>query len=234
MVSPAGGRRPLARAFYARETTVVARALLGAILECETADGIASGRIVETEAYLGPPDPASHAVAGLTARTRHLFGVPGTAYVYFVYGMHWCVNAVTGGRGSGTAVLIRALEPVQGILLMRRRRGRVGARTDEPAPEGSLNGAPSRRDRELTNGPGKLCAALGIDGRLSGLSLHRPPLVIRPGPAVSDDQVLMSPRIGLTRAAEAPRRYFLRDNPFVSPTPSRFRIAAFEAASAAR
>ena len=209
---------------------VVARALLGTILECDTPDGRASGRIVETEAYLGPQDPASHAAAGLTPRTRHLFGAPGTAYVYFIYGVHWCVNAVTNDHGTGTAVLIRALEPVDGIALMRTRRWKASAARRVPGhahgrvagrvPE-TLMGA-DRRDRQLTNGPGKLCAALGIDARLNGATLLRPPLTIRRGREVSDASVLVSPRIGITRAAELLGRYYIRDNPFVSRTPSQF------------
>ena len=168
--------------------------MLGAVLECTTRGKLTSGRIVETEAYLGPHDPACHAVAGLTNRTRDLHGPPGMSYVYFVYGMYWCVNCVTGPVGYGSAVLIRALEPVDGIDLMRRRRGRAG----------------------LTNGPGKLCLALGITGRLSGLPLNRPPLVVRAAEPVSDDDVVVSTRIGLTKAADWPQRYYIRDNKWVS------------------
>lgn len=202
----------------------MARALLGAVLECETPKGRASGRIVETEAYLGPSDPASHAVAGLTGRTRHLFGRPGSAYVYFIYGVHWCVNAVAGRQGAGTAVLIRGLEPVDGIALMRARRWmRPGVRR-KAAEAGGIG----RRDRDLTNGPGKLCAALGIDGRLNGVTLLRPPLTIRVGHAIPDSLVAVSPRIGITRAAELPGRFFVRDSPYVSRTPSHFVTEAFD------
>lgn len=187
-----GARRPVGRAlppaFYDRDTEVVARELLGAVLEHRTPAGTASGRIVETEAYLGPHDPACHAAAGLTERTRALHGPPGTAYVYFIYGMHWCVNAVTREEGHGSAVLIRAIEPLEGIALMRRRRR-------------------GRPDRELANGPAKLCDALGIDAALNGIRLDRGPLRILAGPPVPDEAVTVTPRIGITKAADWPLRF---------------------------
>lgn len=194
----------LPASFFDRDTSIVARELLGAVFECETPDGLASGRVVETEAYLGAHDPACHAVAGLTDRTRHLHGPPGVAYVYRIYGMHWCLNAVTGPEGVGSAVLIRAVEPLEGIALMRRRR---------PA---------ARRDADLTNGPGKLCAALGIDRRLDGHRLQRPPLLLRAGTPVADAEIDVTPRIGITQAAEWPLRWLVRGSPWVSRTPSHF------------
>jgi DNA-3-methyladenine glycosylase len=190
--------RALPIAFYDRPTEQVARDLLGAVLECTTPRGTSSGRIVETEAYLGPDDPACHAVAGLTERTRHLHGPPGTAYVYFIYGVHWCFNAVTREEGHGSAVLVRAVEPVTGIELMRERRGKV------------------RRDVDLANGPGKLCQALGIDGTMNGNPLTQRPLRILAGSPVDDAQVEVTPRIGITRAADWPLRWFVRGNPYVS------------------
>jgi len=197
----------LPRSFYERDVDLVARAMLGAVLECETRAGRAAGRVVETEAYLGPSDPASHAVVGLTARTRDLFGRPGTSYVYFIYGVHWCVNAVASQPGGGAAVLVRAIEPLAGLALMRSRRWPGHARDAR---------ASGRRDRELANGPGKLCAALGIDRHLSGLSLQRLPLILRRGREVPDADVVVSPRIGITRAVDGLHRYFVRDNEFVS------------------
>jgi DNA-3-methyladenine glycosylase len=195
---------PLRDSFYDRPTEIVSRELLGAVLECTTPDGVTRGRIVETEAYLGPHDPACHAVAGVTSRTGHLFGPPGRAYVYLIYGMYWCFNAVTRERGHGSAVLVRAVSPIDGIELMRRRRPKV------------------KRDRDLTNGPGKLCLAMGIDGAMSGTSLRTGPIVIREGAAMHDDAVVVTPRIGITRAAEWPLRYFVRDDPYVSDTPPSF------------
>jgi DNA-3-methyladenine glycosylase len=200
------GSLPLPVGFYDRETEAVARDLLGAVLECRTPDGIASGRIVETEAYVGEHDPACHAAAGKTERTRWLYGPPGTAYVYFIYGVHWCFNAVTRSAGEPSAVLVRALEPVAGIEEMRRRR---------PA---------ARADRDLTNGPGKLCAALGIDGRNNGLRLDRLPLRIRAGEPVPDSEVIVSPRIGITKAADWPLRWYIADSPYVSRAPRDFAL----------
>jgi DNA-3-methyladenine glycosylase len=188
----------LPRAFYHRATELVARELLGAVLECVSDDGVASGRIVETEAYLGEHDLACHAAAGRTARTAPLYGPPGSAYVYFIYGVHWCVNAVTRAVGEPSAVLIRAIEPLDGVELMRVRRGHL------------------RRDVDLTNGPGKLCQALGIDGRHNTLDLRRPPLRIRRGVPIPDAEVLRTPRIGITRSVDWPLRWVVRGNGYVS------------------
>jgi DNA-3-methyladenine glycosylase len=190
--------RVLPRAFYERETEVVSRELLGAVLECETDDGIASGIIVETEAYLGEHDLACHAAAGRTARTEALYGPPGTSYVYFIYGMYWCFNAVTRAEGLPSAVLIRALEPVDGVTLMHKRRPRV------------------RNVVDLTNGPGKLCKALGIVGSMSRKSLQRKPLVIRQGDPVPERDVDVTTRIGITRCVDWPLRWIVRGNRFVS------------------
>lgn len=188
----------LPKSFYDRETEIVAREMLGAIIECRTARGRASGIIVETEAYVGEHDPACHAAVGLTRRTEPLFGRPGIAYVYFIYGVHWCFNAVTRAKGLASAVLVRAIEPLHGIKLMHERRGlRVSG----------VN---------LTNGPGKLCAALGIDGSLNGVSLQRGPLVIRSGVSIPDEMIETSARIGITKAADWPLRYFIRGNAWVS------------------
>jgi DNA-3-methyladenine glycosylase len=199
-----GRGAPFPASFYDRPTELVSRELLGAELECTTAEGVTRGRIVETEAYLGPDDPACHAAAGLTPRTLHLFGPPGRSYVYLIYGMYWCFNAVTRERGHGAAVLVRAVHPTVGLELMRRRRSSV------------------KRERDLTNGPGKLCLAMGIVGSMNGLPLQRPPIVIRAGAPVPDADVEVTPRIGITRAAEWPLRYLVRDDPFVSPTPRPF------------
>jgi DNA-3-methyladenine glycosylase len=198
---------PLSAAFYDRDTEIVSRELLGAVLECTTPEGVTQGRIVETEAYLGPHDEACHAVAGVTARTRDLFGPAGMSYVYFIYGMYWCFNAVTRERGHGSAVLVRAVHPIGGVELMRARRPRA------------------RRERDLTNGPGKLCQAMGIVGSMSGQPLDSAPIVIRAGEPVPDEQVVVSPRIGITRAADWPLRYLVRDDPYVSATPKHFQLS---------
>ena len=191
--------RVLSRDFYERETEIVAREMLGTVLECETEDGLASGIIVETEAYLGEHDLACHAAAGRTARTEPLYGPPGTSYVYFIYGMYWCFNAVTREEGLPSAVLVRALEPLDGITLMHERRPRI------------------RNAVDLTNGPGKLCAALGIGGSMSGKSLQRKPLRIREGEQVPDESVEVTTRVGITRSADWPLRWLVKGNRFVSP-----------------
>jgi DNA-3-methyladenine glycosylase len=197
----AGADQPHPLRFYDRETEAVARDLLGSVLRCETEDGVASGRIVETEAYLGEHDPACHAVAGNTNRTKWLYGKPGIAYVYFIYGMHWCFNAVTRAEGMPSAVLVRALEPLDGIELMRERRPRA------------------RTDVQLTNGPGKLCSALGISGAHNGMPLNDSRITILRGTAVPDRQVRVTPRIGITHAADWPLRWFIADSAYVSKAP---------------
>jgi DNA-3-methyladenine glycosylase len=202
--------RPLPAAFYSRDTEVVARELLGAVLECTARGARCRGRIVEAEAYTGEEDLACHAAAGRTARTELLYGPPGRAYVYFIYGMHWCVNAVTRRAGLPSAVLIRAVEPIEGIEVMRRRRR-------------------GRPDRELTNGPGKLCEAFGISGpRHHGASLVTSPLKVREGDWIPDQDVEVTPRIGITRAAERPLRWIVRSS---APTAGRPAVTTFRSNS---
>jgi len=153
--------------------------------------------IVETEAYVGPHDPACHAYGyRRTARTEGLYGPPGIAYVYFTYGMHWCLNAVTRRPDYPAAVLIRALEPVEGLPTMRRRRGDV-------------------TDRKLCAGPARLCAALGVTGRLNGVSLQEGALRILEMPE-RRARILRTPRIGITRATTWPLRFLYADSPWVS------------------
>ena len=158
---------------------------------------MARGRIVETEAYTGPEDPACHAAAGITPRTRVLYGPPGRSYVYFVYGMHWCFNAVTREEGHGSAVLVRAIEPLSGDALMRQRRK-------------------VKRAVDLTNGPGKLCQAFGITAEQNDLRLDRGPLRVLRGEAVPDEDVVVGPRIGIRKAADWPLRFLVRANPWIS------------------
>lgn len=188
----------LPASFFRGDTEDVARALLGALLETHVDGVVTSGRIVETEAYVGEHDAACHAAAGRTGRTDPLYGAPGIAYVYFIYGVHWCVNAVTRPAGLPSAVLVRALEPVEGIDAMRERR---------PS---------ARRPEDLTNGPGKLCAALGITGAHNRLPLQQPPILIRRGPAVPDDDVVETTRIGITKAADWPLRWYVKSSAYVS------------------
>ncbi|MFQ5700327.1 MAG: DNA-3-methyladenine glycosylase [Acidobacteriota bacterium] len=190
------GTRKLPRSFYDRSALLVAPDLLGKIL-CHRRGGLlTSGRIVEVEAYLGEGDPASHAFRGPSRRNRAMFGPPGHAYVYFTYGNHFCMNVVTGPDGVASAVLIRALEPVEGIAAMRRRRGRT-------------------RIEDLTSGPGKLAQALGIDRDAYGLDLRREPLWICTDGLVPSG-CATGPRVGIRAATDRPYRFFLPDSPFVS------------------
>jgi DNA-3-methyladenine glycosylase len=177
----------LERDFYRRDTLVVARELLGKRLVRELADARLSGIITEVEAYIGEEDSACHAARGRTPRNAAMYGPPGHAYVYFVYGMHHCLNVVTAAEGFPAAVLIRALEPGEGLELIRRHR-------------------PGRGDGELTDGPAKLCQALRIDRELNGIDLCAiGPLYIAAGKPVGEEQVVRAPRVGISYAAEKDR-----------------------------
>jgi DNA-3-methyladenine glycosylase len=172
--------------------------LLGQVL----VHGNVSARIVETEAYLGLTDAASHAWRGRTPRTEVIFGPPGHAYVYLIYGIHDCLNVVAEPPGSPGCVLIRALEPLTGIALMRRRR-RAGRAHDE-------------RVQDLANGPGKLTQALGISLRHNGVDLTRGPITIHQPAGPEPFDIAISPRIGITRNADWPLRFFIAGSAFVS------------------
>ena len=197
---------PLPAGFFERPAAEVAPDLLGRLIVSTLGEGRTVGRIVETEAYLGARDPASHAAEriGRTPRNAAMFGRPGTAYVYLSYGIHWCMNAVTDRVDLAGAVLIRALEPVDGLDLMRERRG--------------------TRDLDLARGPGRLTQALGITVALDGHSLQDPPLTFHPGEPVAADDIEAGPRVGITRAAEWPLRFMVRESPWVSG-PRRRRLA---------
>jgi DNA-3-methyladenine glycosylase len=181
---------PLGRAFFARTVHEVAPALIGCAL---LVDGV-GGRIVEVEAY-DAGDPASHGYRGETPRNRSMFGPPGRAYVYRSYGIHSCLNLVCGDEGTAEAVLVRALEPTDGIEAMRERRGLAD-------------------ERLLCSGPGRLCQALGITLDHDGLPLDRAPFAVLP--AAGDVDVVRGPRIGITRATDAPWRFALAGSRFLS------------------
>jgi DNA-3-methyladenine glycosylase len=191
----------LNEAFYARPVTEVARDLIGCVLR----HGPCAGRIVEAEGY-HQSEPASHAFAGLTPRTRTLFGAPGLAYVYRSYGIHACINAVAEEDGVGAAALIRALEPVEGLDLMRARRG-----LDRP--------------EDLCSGPGKLTQALGIWLDLDGTSLVDGPIMVTPRPAgAPEPRIVVSERVGITKAVDLPWRFCDADSRHVSrPWPAAMR-----------
>lgn len=191
------GAPALSEQFFARDTVRVARDLLGTMLESRIGGKRTAGRIVEVEAYVGAHDPADHGYRDRkTARNAALFGVPGTAYVFRSYGVHWCLNAVTEREGMPTAVLIRALEPVAGWETMAGRRG-----TDDV--------------RLLCAGPGRLAQALGVTGDHDGKPLTRGALrILARGPVRL--QVTAGPRIGISRATDWPLRFCVRDSPWLS------------------
>ncbi len=180
----------LRRSFFARSVHEVAPDLIGATLLVEGVGGL----IVEVEAY-HHTDPAAHSYGGRTERNAVMFGPPGYAYVYRSYGIHWCLNFVCEEEGSASAVLIRALEPTQGLARMRRRRG-----VDAP--------------RALCSGPGKLAQALGVTIKHNGLPLDRPPFELRA--RTGEPEIVNGPRIGISKAIEHPWRYGLRGSPFLS------------------
>ncbi len=194
----AGRGRPLPRAFYARDPAVVARAVLGRLLVHDSPQGRVSGIVVETEAYRGVDDPASHAHRGRTPRNAAMFGEPGHAYVYFAYGMHHCLNLVTGTAGTASAVLVRALEPVDGEELMRERRGSLPA-------------------ARLARGPGNLARALGLSRAHDGLDLVGRALWISDlPPRRGGHRIARGPRIGIRVALDREWRWFLEGHPCVS------------------
>jgi DNA-3-methyladenine glycosylase len=199
-------QKPLPQAFYARNTLEVARDLLGKTLIVKTRMGTSSGRIVETEAYRGD-DPASHSAKGKTPRASIMFGEPGLAYVYFIYGMYEMLNFVTEPSGEAGAVLIRALEPLENEALMRKRRSLGRAPHAKPL-----------RRMDLTAGPGKLCRSLGIEMAHNGLPLTGPELrVVEEG--FKPERILESPRVGIKLATDKFWRYFIAESPFVSRAP---------------
>lgn len=167
--------------------------LLGSLLVREIDGHKLVGRIVETEAY-DQTDAASHSYRGRTPRTDVMFGPPGHAYVYFTYGMHYCFNVVTGEEGVGSAVLVRALEPLEGLEIMRQNRGKD----------------------DVTNGPAKLCQALKIDKTLNGHDLSKPPFYLEFQDQLSNNSYVQTTRIGITKDTDKPWRFYIKDNPFVS------------------
>lgn len=193
-----GAWEPLEPAFYARPAREVARSLVGKLVVSMVGGARTAGLIVETEAYTGPEDPASHAAArvGRTARNEAMFGPPGTAYVYLSYGIHWCLNAASDRVDHPGAVLIRSLAPLDGLPIMRRRRGTP--------------------DRDLARGPGRLCQALGITGELNTHPLDRSPLLFLDAPPIDQDAIDVGPRIGISKAADWPLRFTLRGSRYLS------------------
>lgn len=225
--------------FFQQPTLQLAKSLLGTELVHKTDEGLTAGMIVEVEAYRGPTDKAAHSYGGkITERNRAMFGPPGHAYVYFIYGMHYCMNVVSSGEGKPEGILLRALQPTQGIRLMARRRGysMVPGTNDNSKVPGSngnaivpgtndkssddLKSLPAGKRKALTNGPGKLCQAMGITKEQYGFNLIDSPLFLRHyQDPIPDNHILAGPRINIDYAEEAkdyPWRFWIKDNPFVS------------------
>ncbi len=193
----------LPRTFYLQDTVTVARGLLGCVLWRRIGRELLAARLVEVEAYLGANDSASHARRGLrSARNESMYLAGGHAYVYFTYGMHWCLNVVTAEGDIAEAVLLRAAEPLQGIESMRERRPKA------------------KRDRDLMNGPAKLCSAMAVTKSLDGEPLDgNAHWLTGRDQAVNEDDIAVSHRIGVENSGEAahwPLRFFIRGNPYVS------------------
>lgn len=186
----------LRREFYNQPTLKVAKELLGKYLVVNRKGKKLSGKIVETEAYRGHYDPASHAYGGMTPRNRIMFGESGRAYVYFTYGMYYCLNVITERKGFPAAVLIRALEPKEGIQTMKRRRGK-------------------EKIEDLTSGPGKLCQAMGIDKSLYGADLTGQTIYVEDR-GEKTGKIVSTNRIGIDEGKEKKWRFYLKDNRFIS------------------
>ncbi|MET9020808.1 DNA-3-methyladenine glycosylase [Actinopolymorpha sp. NPDC004070] len=202
------------RALLSRPVLEVAPALLGRVVEHRTAEGLVAVRLTEVEAYDGPNDPGSHAYRGRTARNAVMFGPPGHLYVYFTYGMHWCINLVCGDNGHASAVLLRAGEVITGEDLAKSRR------------------SAARSARDLARGPARLAQALGVDRAGNGLDTFAPssPVRLGPGEPVAAASIRRGPRVGLAAAADRPWRFWVDAEPTVSAyrphAPKRRRSAA--------
>lgn len=189
--------------FYKRNVIIVAKELLGKIIAVNKKGKILSGRIVEVEAYDGSIDQAAHTYIGKTKRNEVMFESGGLLYVYFTYGMYYCSNVVTGKENERTAVLLRALEPIEGIDTMAFNRfGKI-----EISEKQKLN---------LTNGPGKLCMALGIDKSQNGISLIGDEIYILKNKKIPEEKIAVTTRIGISKSKELPWRFYIKDNPYIS------------------
>ncbi|MBE0573219.1 MAG: DNA-3-methyladenine glycosylase [Ignavibacteriaceae bacterium] len=193
----------LNKSFYRRELLIVARELLGKVLVKSSGKEILAGKIVEVEAYHGDTDEAAHSYGGITKRNEIMFETGGFLYVYFTYGAHHCCNVVTGKKGQGTAVLIRAVEPISGIDKMIKNRF----------------GRKLKNDKEifnLTSGPGKVCQAFKLDRNHSGTDLTSEDIFMLDGEKIRSKDIGVSKRIGITRSVDLPWRFFIKDNPYLS------------------
>ena len=195
--------KKLSRSFYKRELLNVARDLLGKTLVKVYGKNILAGKIVEVEAYHGDFDKAAHSYGGITKRNEIMFEEGGYLYVYFTYGVHHCCNVVTGKKGQGTAILIRAIEPISGVNKMIRNRF----------------GSSLRNEKEifnLTSGPGKVCQSLGINRKHSGLDLTGEKIFILDSAKINDKEIGVSKRIGISKSVNLPWRFYTKNNPYLS------------------
>ena len=195
--------KKLAKKFYQRELLRVAKDLLGKVLVKYDSDIILAGKIVEVEAYHGDFDKAAHSYNGVTKRTEVMFKEGGYLYVYFTYGAHHCCNVVTGKKGQGTAVLIRAVEPISGVDLMIKNRFKRKLKSEKEI-------------FNLTSGPGKVCQAFGIDRSHSGIDLNGNKIFILENTRIPNKEIGISKRIGITRSTDLQWRFFIKDNPYLS------------------
>ena len=200
--------KKLTRDFYTGDLITVAKSLLGKIFVKHDGSRLFAGRIVEVEAYDGAVDEAAHTFKGRTPRNEIMFGIGGYLYVYFTYGMYFCCNVVTGHEGEGKAVLLRAVEPVEGVSFMAQNRLKRELNDEAPITK--------KEFRNLTSGPGKLCQAYDITREYNGTDLLGNKIYILEGQAVKEDDIVSSKRIGITKSVDLPWRFFIRNNPFVS------------------
>jgi len=195
--------KKLTKSFYRRELLKVAKDLLGKILVKSDGKNLFAGKIVEVEAYHGDFDEAAHSFKGITKRTQIMFEAGGYLYVYFTYGVHHCCNIVTGKKGQGTAVLIRAVEPVSGIDKMIRNRFKRKIKNEKEM-------------MNLTNGPGKICQAFRINRNHSGIDLNGNEIYVLNGQKINKNEIGTSRRIGITKSIDLPWRFFIKNNPYLS------------------
>lgn len=195
--------KKLKKSFYRRDVLVVARSLLGKVLVRVDGKEILAGKIIEVEAYHGDTDKAAHSYKGITARNKIMFEEGGYLYVYFTYGAHHCCNVVTGKKGEGAAVLIRALEPIIGIKRMTKNRFVRELKNEKEI-------------FNLTSGPGKVCKAFGISKAHSGIDLTGEKIFITNGIKLKKKDIGVSKRIGITKSIDLPWRFFVIDNPYLS------------------
>jgi DNA-3-methyladenine glycosylase len=193
----------LKRAFYTRDVLIVANELLGKVLVKKDGRKLFSGRIVEVEAYDGRTDQAAHTYIGKTKRNEIMFNEGGYLYVYLSYGVHYCCNVVTGTKGIGTAVLIRALEPLEGVNMMIRNRF-------------DKNKLVGKELKQLTNGPGKVCKSFGIGKNHSGVDLTKDKIYLENALLKKNEEIGVSKRIGITKSVHLPWRFFIKNNPYLS------------------